>query len=390
MRRPLLAALILGPAAAFFFAKAGGSAPVVPPTALSASVAQACDADCARHDSLRLNQIQLVGTSASAKQKPEAGVLAVIRMGGKAGAEALDYGHPALTAQLDADVRGLSFDIVHDPDGGAFARPAIAGMGMVLLEDDYRAAMQQPGFKVVTVPDVDYRASCPALLTCLRQVAAWSKAHPRHLPVIITLNLNDEKTAMPGASTPPAIDAAALDALEREVRGAFPERDRITPATLRGNAASLRKAVLAGGWPSVGASRGKVMIVLAGKAQEYHGDLLFKLARDDSPDAAVLKFADPAKDQARIASAVRAGFLVITHADADTREARKGDTARRAAAFASGAQLVLTDFAVADPAIGPYRVSLQDNARARCGAVLKSESCIGILDTPRTMTAALP
>jgi hypothetical protein len=29
-------------------------------------------------------------------------------------------------------------------------------------------------------------------------------------------------------------------------------------------------------------------------------------------------------------------------------------------------------------------------AIARCGAVLKSESCISILDTPRTMTAALP
>ena len=63
---------------------------------------------------------------------------------------------------------------------------------------------------------------------------------------------------------------------------------------------------------------------------------------------------------------------------------------RRDAAFASGAQIVLSDFAAADPAIGPYRVSLKDNPAALCGAVLASEPCVRFTDTGKTLTAALP
>jgi len=71
-----------------------------------------------------------------------------------------------------------------------------------------------------------------------------------------------------------------------------------------------------------------------------------------------------------------------------SREARRGDTSRRDAAFASGAQIVLTDFVKADPAIGPYRVSLADQPQARCGSVLGSEKCVRLRETP-VLTASL-
>jgi hypothetical protein len=393
MRHPLLAALVLGPAAALLMANAGvfssTGAPVsASPTALPA---KSCDSQCSpdwMDANLRLDQLQMIGTGASYKQRPEASVLAIIRMGGRADAEALDFGQPGLAAQLDADVRALSFDIVHDPKGGAFRHPAIANMAMTLLADDYVAAMKRPGFKVMHVPDVDYRSSCLALTDCLRQVFAWSRAHPRHLPILIILRPHDEKTRIPGAVTPPAIDAAALQALEREVQTVFSGDRVITPALVRGRHASLRQAVAVAGWSRLGALRGKVMFVLEGKAAgRYHGALLFTAGQADSAIAIV---PDPVRDASRIAASRQSGLLVMTRADEETREARRYDTTRRDAAFASGAQIVLSDFAVTDPAIGPYRVSLSDNAQARCGAILGSEKCVRVLEPPRILTASLP
>jgi len=84
--------------------------------------------------------------------------------------------------------------------------------------------------------------------------------------------------------------------------------------------------------------------------------------------------------------------MVITRADEDTLEARRHSTARRDAAFASGAQIVQTDFAKPDPAIGSYRVSLADNPGAMCGKELSSERCVRFAD-PDAVThvaAAMP
>ena len=58
---------------------------------------------------------------------------------------------------------------------------------------------------------------------------------------------------------------------------------------------------------------------------------------------------DPVADGDRIRELVAMGYLVRTRTDADTVEARSGDTTRREAAFASGAQLVSTDYEVEDP-----------------------------------------
>ena len=348
---------------------------------------------------LRLNQLQLVGTATSYKQRPGSGALAIIRMGGRDNEEALDFGEPALARQLDGGVRALGFDIANDPRGGAYAHPAISNMAMELLPDDYLAAMKQPGFKTLHVIDVDYRSTCPALRGCLAQVAAWSRAHPAHLPIVITLRPDMVKTPMPGATMPVAFDGAALDALEGEVRAAFPDNEIVTPSQVQGTHDSLRQAVLADGWPRLGAARGKVLFVLDGGAEiarlyqgarkSLEGRAMFVAADENSPLAAFVTMADPVDDGDRITAAVKAGFIVSTRADDETREARLFDTDRRDAAFASGAQIVNSDFASADPAIGPYRVSLKDNPAALCGAALAPEACVRFTDLP-TLAAALP
>jgi len=404
MRRSLLFAFVLVPAAALavhtvFFSSSTPAAAqsVAPPSA------RACDSRCGNwmDSNLRIDQLQLVGTADSAKRRPDRALMGLIRMGGKKDAEALDYGEPALAAQLDGDVRSLAFDVAYDPQGGAYKAPAGASMAMDLLPDDYIAAMTKPGFKVIHVIDIDYNSSCLALSDCLKQVADWSRAHPRHLPIVITLRTNDAKTPMPGATRPVPFDGAAMDTLDAAVRATFNPDEIITPDQVQGSHATLREAVLAHSWPKTGAARGKVIFVLddssdktkayQGARESLEGRAMFVATDETSAVAAFVSLPDPVRDQARIAKAVADGFMVITRADADASEARLYNLRRRSAAFASGAQVVQTDFAAADPTIGPYRVNLADNPDAMCGKQLDSEHCVRLESgNLRTAAAAMP
>ncbi len=402
--RHVFAALFLLPAGIFVATAAGQSSDPITAIAKTSPAARSCDSHCGADwmdANLRLDRLQVVATAESYKQRPDKALMNLIRMGGKKGAEALDYGQPPLTAQLDGDVRGLQFDVAYDPKGGAYKNPAGAGMAMELLSDDYLKEMAKPGFKVIHVLDVDYRSSCLALADCLKQVAQWSKAHPRHLPIFISLTLHDTKTPMPGATAPMICDEQAMDALDAEIRAAVPAHQMITPDHIQGSHPSLREAAMAHAWPRLAEARGKMIFVLNdAKAKAYQGArrslegrAMFVTADEASPLAAFISIPNAAKDGARIRQAVRAGFMVITRADEDTSEARKNDATRRAAAFASGAQIVQTDFAEADPAIGPYRVSLKDDPNAMCGKELAPEHCVKFAQSPpaiRTAAAAAP
>lgn len=414
MRRHLFAAALLIPAAVLVTAQAGLFSSSSPASAHDADrgmraqgtlKARPCDDHCKpdwMDANLRLDQVQVVGTAESYKQRPDGALMTLIRMGGKKDAEALDYGLPPIPAQLDADVRALAFDVAYDPKGGAYKNPAGASMAMDLLPDDYVKSMSKPGFKVIHVLDVDYRSSCLALSDCLAEVAAWSKAHPRHLPIVITLRTNDIKTPMPGATKPVACDEEALNALDKEIKTAFSPDQLFTPAELQGSYPSLREAALAHAWPKLGAVRGKIILVLddsAAKARAYQGARaslqdrpMFVAADEASPLAAFVAIPDPVKDGGRIRDAVRDGFMVITRADDDTREARLNNLARRDAAFASGAQIVRTNFVKSDPAIGAYRVSLAEYPEAMCGAD-GPERCVRFVESPpalRTVAAIAP
>ncbi len=79
---------------------------------------------------------------------------------------------------------------------------------------------------------------------------------------------------------------------------------------------------------------------------------------------------DPAMAPSAISQAVKAGFMVHTFADADTKEARADSLARRDKALASGAQIISTDFFVADPRISKYQARLPKGHVGQCDALL--------------------
>jgi hypothetical protein len=337
---------------------------------------------------LHINQIQLVGTAESYKQRPSASMLGLIRMGSAEDARELDFAEPPIAAQLNMGARSLEFDVANDPKGGLYARPAGAMMAMELVSDQYIHDMSQPGFKVIHILDIDFNSSCMTLVNCLQAVAGWSRAHPDHVPIVIGIRTNDDKTPMPGATHPQKFDAAAFDALDATILSVFHPNEVITPDKVQGNYPSLRDAVLAQGWPTLGATRGKVMFLLDDAKEKV---ILYRVNRHvlekrvmfvatdmNSPAAGFVTIEDPSKVPGAISQAVRAGFMVHTFADADTKEARAGNTARRDKAFASGAQVISTDFLSVDPAIGKYQVRVPGGHVAQCGPQFGPERCGGL------------
>ena len=320
---------------------------------------------------LHLNEIQTAGTAESYKLRPSTTLLTLISMGSKTDALQLDFGEPPIEQQLNLGARSLTFDVAYDPEGGLYEHPSGALMAGQFLEDNYIATMSKPGFKVIHILDIDFNSSCLTLKDCLQSVAAWSRKNPDHLPLTILLRSNDDRTPMPGATTPVKFNAAAFDALDAQLRTIFRPDELITPDMVQGKFHSLREAVLAHAWPTLGEARGKVLLVLdddppkvalyRGARHSLEGRVMFVATDDKSPAAAFVTVENPLKDGAAIAKDVRAGLIVHTYSDADTKEARAKSTARRDAAFASGAQIISTDFLVADPRISPYQVRVPGN-----------------------------
>ena len=185
---------------------------------------------------------------------------------------------------------------------------------------------------------------------------------------------------MTGFTQPLPFDDNALDAIDADIRTVFGENlDKvITPDDVRGDSESLESVILNGGWPTIGESRGKIYFGLdnGGAIRDAYvsghaaleGRILFTASDPGTPEAAFLKLNTPTES---IADFVSQGYIVRTRADADTEEARSGDTGPRDLAISSGAQFVSTDYYVADARADTsdgwtdYSVSLPGNFIAR-------------------------
>jgi hypothetical protein len=299
----------------------------------------------------------------------------------------LDYAHRALTEDLDDGARQIELDVYYDPQGGRFADPLGPRMLGHRLDDATAAELAKPGFKVMHIPDFDFRSTCTRFVTCLRSVKAWSDAHPDHIPVLILINAKDDSPLGNSGAAIAKFDTTAFDALDAEVASVFAEDDLITPDQVQGKHATLRAAVLAGGWPKLGKARGRVFFALdeapdkvaiyRGKRHSLEGRRMFVNTDESSPAAAYMTLNEPLQDAKRIRAAVEAGFIVRTRADADTLEAREGRTERRETALGSGAQYVSTDYMQPDPRFPGYSVRLPDGATTICNPVRAQSKCPG-------------
>ncbi len=337
---------------------------------------------------LKINDLVAVGTHNSYKLELPAKVKTLVRAARPEWADEIDYRHRPLSEQLDAGVRQLEIDIYNDPEGGRFLDPAGLRAAGLALDPARRAAFAEPGFKVMHVQDFDLFSSCATLKSCLGIVRRWSLAHRDHAPILILINAKTGHAPHPGGVDALPFDTAAFDALDREIGAVFPVDALITPDDVQGSYPTLREAVLAGAWPTLGKARGKIMFALdegpdkvavyRGNRRSLEGRVLFVNGDEASPAAAYLTLNDPVSQGDRIRKAVAAGFIVRTRADAETVEARANDTGRRAAALASGAQYISTDYIWPEPRWGTdYQVRLPGGAAAMCNPVRGAGRCGG-------------
>ncbi len=338
---------------------------------------------------LRMNDVQVIGSHNSFKRRIPPSVLAAIRARDAAQADALDYDHLSLTEQLDRGVRQLELDIFADPAGGRYADPAgdrIARAAGEATGFD-RAAMLRPGFKVFHIPDVDYLSGCVTFRRCLAEIDAWSRAHPRHLPIMVTINAADRPSGRAGITDPLPLTAPLLDALDAELRAVLPAGRIVTPDEVRGTAATLRDAIRTKGWPTLDRTRGRLYFVLDVRAEvgeayragrpSLRGRPIFGWYDPASPEGVVQIVQDPLVDGAKIAEWVRAGLIVRTRSDIPTGDARASDHRRARAAAASGAQAVSTDYypgAPTRPDIA-FTVTLPGGAMERCNPLTRAAGC---------------
>lgn len=295
-------------------------------------------------DELRLDHVQVKGTHNSYHLRPN-----------EEPAAPWDYDMPTLTDQLELHgVRQIELDFDYDAQGGTF--------------DVFHIAL------------VDPVSTCDTLALCLGEVATWSDDNPGHLPVWVLLEVKNSETN--DVTDDPD---TFIERFEQQVEDAFGRDRLLTPADVKGEAATLQEAV-AGGWPTLGEVRDKVMVVIWDEGSfgttYSHGDshlddrLMFVRGRTEFGFGVFTKEDDLRDDGAseRAADDIASGFLVRTRADTDGREAVDGDLSRFEQALASGCHMISTDFPRGTEHEG-YVIDMPEGAPARCNPVTAPADC---------------
>ena len=305
---------------------------------------------------LRLNEIQVLGSHNSYKLAMSAENFAALMARNPDTARSLEYTHATLTAQLQLGIRKLELDVFYDPQGELFAGRVETGSA----------------FPVLHVQNLDDRSNCADLLTCLREVRAWSKLNPDHVPIFISFNAKDAVIDQPGFLRPLPFDEDAWLAMDAEIRSVLGQ-ELIEPAEVVTDDGPR--------WPQLDSVRGGYLTVLdeggskrATYAARWRERAMFANLPETAAGAAVLVVNDPVGEFERIQRLVRQGFIVRTRADANTVEARTGDVTRRDRALASGAQLVSTDYYLSAAHFGQDYV-VRVPGGMRCNPLLRGSTC---------------
>ncbi|KIO74510.1 hypothetical protein TH53_26060 [Pedobacter lusitanus] len=303
-------------------------------------------------DELPINKIQVIGSHNSYKKAIDPHLFEKFRQRDSISAGKIDYEHIGITEQLDIGLRNLEIDVYADSKGGKYAHPRGLDWAKDQAPYDLDKEMDQPGFKVFHIQDLDFRSDFLTLKRGLEKLKNWSDHHPGHTPVFITLEAKDSKMKGEGYSDPEVFTAETFDELDKALLDGLGKQKLITPDQVRGKYSTLEAAVLKDNWPLVKNAKEKFIFLLDQKGEKMElymkghpslaGRVLFVNAEAGRPEAAMMIIND-AKDPL-IPQLVKKGYIIRTRADADTQEARNNDYSNFNAACESGAQIITTDY----------------------------------------------
>ena len=301
---------------------------------------------------VHINRIQVIGSHNSYKKAIDPALFSIFRKRDSVSASKIDYEHISLTEQLDMGLLNLEIDVYADPLGGKYAHPKGLQWAPNQPPFDTEGVMNESGFKVLHIPDLDFRSDCLTFRRCLYELKAWSEKHPDHPPVFITLEAKDGTSSNPEVTAPDKFTARTFDMLDSTMKEDLGISQLLTPDMVRGEYKTLEDAVLHDNWPTLKAARGKFVFLLDDnntKRDIYiaahpslKGAVLFVNAAPGTPEAAMMIRNDPRSPE--IKNLVGKGYIIRTRADADTKEARENDRSGFNAACSSGAQIITTDY----------------------------------------------
>lgn len=310
-------------------------------------------AAAAQSEPLKLNEIQIIGTHNSYHQKMDAAYLKTI--GGMfPEARNWEYEHLPLDQQLGHGVRSFELDLHFTGDA----------------------------LRVMHVPRFDSKSSCEFFPDCLGVIRAWSDAHPRHVPIVVLVELKTELNLLDPDIKP--FTPEAIDLMDTQLRAAFPEERILTPDRIRGDAVTLEESVTTKGWPLLDDVRGSVLFVLheTGELRDWYlkdrpsaqGRAMLPQSVPGEPYSAFIIENNPFSE--RIGPWLEQGYLIRTRCDGPNQGDRARYFPRRDQAFASGAQVIHTDFPPGEKdAASGYVVEFSEGVTMRCNPVTRKGDC---------------
>lgn len=337
-------------------------------------------------DDLPINRIQVIGSHNSYKQAIDPALFRAFSQRDSVSASKLDYEHIPLTDQLDMGLLNLEIDVYADEKGGKYAHPKGLDWAKGQAPYDTDGIMNEPGFKVLHVPDLDFRSDALTFKRCLQKLREWSEKHPDHYPVFITLEAKDGASKNTELTVPEPFTGKIFDELDQALTDNLGKEHLLTPDMVRGQYPTLESAVQHNNWPTLKTAKGKFVFILDDNKHkralymEGHpslkGRVLFVNADPGTPEAAIMLRNDP--NMPEIKSLVERGYIIRTRADADTREARTNDRSSFIAACNSGAQIITTDYYRKSTHFpSDYVVSFEGNKYCRLNPVLSQSTAAG-------------
>ncbi|CAI7871663.1 unnamed protein product [Closterium sp. NIES-53] len=217
--------------------------------------------------SLRMNEIQVVGSRRSYHVAPEPEVFRWLRDNGMMSfARTTNFTHKPLQEQLSAGYRYIHLDVLYDPEGRRYSSPNV--YQRIDPANNTQLNLNQPGYKVMRMQDVDFLSTCATLRDCLAAVKAFSDQHPRHLPITVNIDFGDGFPLLRKITellTPPlpVTEQSLLD-LELEILSVIPRSQIITPDEVRASHETLASAIATRtAWPALSASAGRFLFLLS-------------------------------------------------------------------------------------------------------------------------------
>lgn len=236
--------------------------------------------------------------------------------------------------------------------------------------DLHRMADDEP-LEVHHIGLLDPGTTCKLFTDCLKELRAFSDARPAHHALYVQMEIKG------GVNDGNA--EAFFTQLHAEILSVWPRARVLAPDDVKGSFPTIREALATRGWPTLGETRQKIFFAFneSGVLRDLYthgkkdldGRLVFVESSPQDPWGAIAIENDPVGDASAIDAALAANMLVRTFGTA-----LGDDPSRNAAALASGAHFVSTDFP-ADAPDPTKKLVVPGGTPSRCNPKIAPAEC---------------